>query len=50
MIQYNNELSKEIIQERIKMRKWTINKDLFIKELIVTFSLTNILYNILLCI
>ena len=47
MIQYNNELFKEIIQERIKLRKWTINKDLFIKELIDTFSLTNILYNIL---
>jgi len=44
MIQYNNELSKEIIQERIKLRKWTINKDQFIKELIDTFSLTNILY------
>lgn len=44
MIKYNNELSKKIILERIKLRKWNINKEQFIKELINTFSLTNILY------
>jgi len=45
MIKYNNELSKEVIRERIKLRKWNINKDQFIKELIDTFNLTDILYN-----
>jgi len=44
MIKYNNELSKEVIQERIKLRKWNINKDQFIKELINTFNLTDFLY------
>ena len=47
MLKCNNELSKEIIQERIKLRKWNIKKEQFIKELINTFSLTDILYSTL---
>lgn len=44
MLKYNNELSKDVIQERIKKRKWNIDKNQFIKELINTFNLTNLFY------
>ena len=45
MLKYNNELSKNVIQERIKKRKWNIDKNQFIKELKNTFNLTNLFFN-----